>query len=320
MNTKLNTTADENSGLHPRNKHRARYNFSELTSVCQDLKPFVSINKFKSETIDFTNAEAVKMLNQALLQYYYGITNWDIPKNYLCPPIPGRADYIHNIADILGSSNGSIIPKGKAIRVLDIGVGANCIYPLIGHKEYGWHFIGSDNDSFSVKVATQIVNANALSQAVEIRHQTHSLSIFNGVIKPTEIVDITMCNPPFHSSAEEAQSGSAKKWKNLGYKKTAKPILNFGGQTTELWCKGGEVGFITKMIEESIQFKENCLWFTSLVSKSENLNSIYFALKKAGAITVKTINMSQGNKVSRIVAWTFLNDMQHIQWSLKRWK
>ena len=74
------------------------------------------------------------------------------------------------------------------------------------------------------------------------------------------------------------------------------------------------------MIEESIQFKENSLWFTSLVSKSENLNSIYFALKKAGAITVKTINMTQGNKVSRIVAWTFLNDTQHIQWSLKRWK
>ena len=320
MNIKANTTADENSGLHTRNKHRSRYDFNELTRVCPDLKPFVSINKFKSETIDFTNAEAVKMLNQALLQLFYGITNWDIPKNYLCPPIPGRADYIHNIADILSSSNGGVIPKGKSIHVLDIGVGANCIYPLIGHKEYGWHFIGSDSDSFSVKVATQIVSANSLSQAVEIRHQVHLLSIFNGILKPTEIVDITMCNPPFHSSAEEAQSGSAKKWKNLGYKKTVKPVLNFGGQTTELWCKGGEVGFISKMIEESIQFKENSLWFTSLVSKSENLNSIYFALKKADAITVKTINMTQGNKVSRIVAWTFLNDTQHIQWSLKRWK
>ena len=74
------------------------------------------------------------------------------------------------------------------------------------------------------------------------------------------------------------------------------------------------------MIEESVAIKSQCLWFTSLVSKSENLPAIYSALKKVDAISVKTIQMSQGNKISRLVAWTFLSETQHIQWSLNRWK
>jgi 23S rRNA (adenine1618-N6)-methyltransferase len=315
-----NNLSEEKSGLHPRNKHRSRYDFETLIDVCPELKSYVSINKFNIETIDFTNPLAIKSLNQALLKQFYNIQHWDIPQNYLCPPIPGRVDYIHYIADVLSSSNGGIIPKGKAVNVLDIGVGANCIYPLLGHQEYGWQFIGSEIDPISFKVAKQIVESNSLSNYIEIRHQINASFIFKGIIKPTELIDITVCNPPFHSSAAEANAGSQKKWKNLGHKKTEKPVLNFGGQTSELWCKGGEVAFITKMIEESANIKEQCLWFTSLVSKSENLPAIYSALKKVGAISIKTINMSQGNKISRLVAWTFLSETQHIQWSLKRWK
>lgn len=320
MKNSSNILAEEKSGLHPRNKHRSRYDFNVLIDVCPELKQYVSINKFNIETIDFTNSLAIKSLNQALLKQFYNIQHWDIPQNYLCPPIPGRVDYIHYIADVLSSSNGGIIPKGKAVNVFDIGVGANCIYPLLGHQEYGWQFIGSEIDLKALKVAKQIVESNSLSNYIDIRHQINASFIFNGIIKPTELIDITLCNPPFHSSAAEANAGSQKKWKNLGHKKTEKPVLNFGGQTSELWCKGGEVAFISKMIEESANIKEQCLWFTSLVSKSENLPAIYSVLKKVGTISIKTINMSQGNKISRLVAWTFLSETQHIRWSLKRWK
>ena len=320
MKKSSNILAEEKSGLHPRNKHRSRYDFNVLIDVCPELKQYVSINKFNIETIDFTNSLAIKSLNQALLKQFYNIQHWDIPQNYLCPPIPGRVDYIHYIADVLSSSNGGIIPKGKAVNVFDIGVGANCIYPLLGNQEYGWQFIGSEIDLKALKVAKQIVESNSLSNYIDIRHQINASFIFNGIIKPTELIDITLCNPPFHSSAAEANAGSQKKWKNLGHKKTEKPVLNFGGQTSELWCKGGEVTFISKMIEESANIKQQCLWFTSLVSKSENLPAIYSVLKKVGAISIKTINMSQGNKISRLVAWTFLSETQHIQWSLKRWK
>ena len=320
MNTISNNSSKEKSELHLRNKHRSRYDFEQLINSCPDLKSFVSINKFNIQTIDFTNSLAVKTLNQALLKQFYNIEYWDIPKNYLCPPIPGRVDYIHYIADLLGSSNGGVIPKGKSVNVLDIGTGANCIYPLLGHQEYGWHFVGSDSDTLAVKVANQIVSSNSLSNTIECRHQTNSSFIFKGIVKPQEIFDITICNPPFHSSPEEAQAGSERKWNNLGYKKTTKPTLNFGGQLSELWCKGGEVAFISKMVEESSQMKDQSLWFTALVSKSTSLPAIYYALKKAEAVSIKTINMTQGNKISRMIAWTFLSDVQHIQWSLKRWK
>ncbi|MES2515771.1 MAG: 23S rRNA (adenine(1618)-N(6))-methyltransferase RlmF [Bacteroidota bacterium] len=320
MKKKPNSLPVQKGGLHTRNKHQDRYNFEELTSACPDLAQFVSVNQFKTETIDFTNADAVKTLNRALLKQFYGIDQWDIPKNYLCPPIPGRADYIHNLADVLSASNGNLIPKGKSVTVFDIGTGANCIYPLLGHKEYGWSFIASETDALAMKVAKQIVESNDLSQVIDCRFQSNSSFIFKGILKPNELIDITVCNPPFHASAAEAQSGSQKKWKNLGYKKTEKPVLNFGGQTNELWCKGGEVAFISKMVDESAGLKEQCLWFTSLVSKSENLPAIYGALKRVGAVTVKTITMSQGNKISRMVCWSFLTETQQIQWSLKRWK
>jgi 23S rRNA (adenine1618-N6)-methyltransferase len=313
-------TSKEKSTLHPRNKHQDRYNFEQLIAACPDLKPFVSINKFNIETIDFTNPKAVKTLNRALLKHFYKIDHWDIPENYLCPPIPGRADYIHNIADILASSNGGIIPRGKTIRVLDIGVGANCIYPLIGHQEYGWYFIGTDIDTLAIKVARQIISSNVLTETIECRHQANPSLIFKNILKTDETVDITMCNPPFHSSAANAESGTERKWKNLKHKQSSKPVLNFGGQNAELWCKGGEVAFITKMIEESAAFSKNSLWFSSLVSKSESLTKIYAALKKAEAVSIKTITMSQGNKTSRLVAWSFMTETQHIQWSLNRWK
>ncbi|MGZ5191974.1 MAG: RlmF-related methyltransferase, partial [Flavisolibacter sp.] len=99
MNQNKTNSSKEKSTLHPRNKHQDRYHFEELIADCPDLKPFVAINKFNIETIDFTNPKAVKTLNRALLKHFYKIDHWDIPENYLCPPIPGRADYIHNIAD-----------------------------------------------------------------------------------------------------------------------------------------------------------------------------------------------------------------------------
>jgi 23S rRNA A1618 N6-methylase RlmF len=50
--------------------------------------------------------------------------------HYLCPPFLEETDYIHYIADLLASSNNGIIPK-HAVQGLDIGVGANCIYPIM---------------------------------------------------------------------------------------------------------------------------------------------------------------------------------------------
>lgn len=286
--------------LHPRNRHRAPYDFKQLIKSCPDLTKFVAKNSYGNESIDFTNPLAVKTLNEALLKLFYNIT-WDIPEHFLCPPIPGRADYIHYIADLLADTNRGIIPKGKKISVIDIGVGANCIYPLIGHREYGWSFVGTDIDPLAISIAEGIVAQNNLAEFIEIRLQKSSANIFKGVLHNDATYDVSMCNPPFHATRAEAQAGTQRKWKNL---KVQTKALNFGGQSNELWCPGGEVAFIKHMIEESAHV--NCKWFTTLVSKASSLVPIYRALEKARPQEIRTVDMGQGQKKSRFVAWTFI--------------
>lgn len=285
--------------LHPRNRHRAPYDFKQLIKSCPSLSKFVARNNYGNESIDFTDPIAVKTLNKAILKFFYKIT-WDIPEHFLCPPIPGRADYIHYIADLLADHNKGVIPEGKKISVIDIGVGANCIYPLIGHREYGWSFVGTDIDPSAISIAKGIVSQNNLAEVIEIRLQKSPINIFKGVLDDDGQYDVSMCNPPFHASRAEAQAGTQRKWKNL---KVHTKALNFGGQSNELWCPGGEVAFIKHMIEESTQV--NCKWFTTLVSKASSLTPIYRALEKTRPKEIRTVEMGQGQKKSRFVAWTF---------------
>lgn len=306
------------SELHQRNKHRERYNFNALIKSSPELDTFVAPNKYGDLSVDFFNPDAVKALNKALLIHHYGIEFWDIPKSYLCPPIPGRADYIHNIADLI-KGNKKDIPKGNHIKGLDIGVGASCIYPIIGNHEYGWSFIGSDTDETAILSAKAIEQANLqLKSNVEIRRQESGNAFFKGILKSDEKIDFSMCNPPFHSSLEEAQKASLKKLKNLKGKKPDKALLNFGGQHNELWTKGGEVRFIKDMIYESKNFGKQCLWFTCLISKETSLKPTYKILQKVNVTEVKTIKMGQGQKVSRFIAWSFLSKDEQKDWDITR--
>jgi 23S rRNA (adenine1618-N6)-methyltransferase len=311
----------EKENMHPRNAHRQGYDFKQLTKAVPELADFVRMSKYGSETVDFANPEAVKTLNKALLKSIYNVDGWDIPEGYLCPPIPGRADYVHYVADLLRETNGNgNIPKGNKIHVLDIGVGANCVYPLIGHAVYRWHFTGTDIDPVAMRSAKNIIAANkGLESGIDFRLQAGNDNIFTGMIKPGELFDLTICNPPFHASFRDAQDATATKWKKLGVMK--KPtLLNFGGQKNELWCKGGEVGFIRRMVDESALFAKQCLWFTTLVSKKDSLPTVYNALKWNKAVEVKTISMSHGQKTSRFVAWTYLSPEEQLDWKTKRFK
>ncbi len=310
----------EKVGLHPRNKHRERYDFKQLIESCPELAQFVTLNIYNDESINFADPEAVKALNKALLTCYYDVDNWDIPQGYLCPPIPGRADHIHYIADLLSGSNYGKIPTGEKIKCLDIGVGANCVYPIIGIKEYGWSFIGAEIDSVAIESANKIINTNpSLIGKIEIRLQHQPNDIYFGIIQKDELFDVSICNPPFHASLAEAQSGTLRKLNNLNAEKVTKPVLNFGGQNNELWCKGGEEKFVHDMIRQSRLFSDSCFWFSTLISKQSHLKSIYEALTDAEAVEVRTIPMGHGNKSSRIVAWTFFSKEQQKEWVNTRW-
>lgn len=319
---KKHSNETQKSVLHTRNLHRGRYDFSQLVQSCPELAQYVAINKFGDESIDFSNPVAVKTLNRALLQQVYNINEWDIPPLYLCPPIPGRADYLHHLADLLAAENNAVIPHGEQIRVLDIGTGANCIYPLLGHRIYGWKFIGADIDAAAIANAKRIVEANHLNNVINLRLQPSPEHIFVGIIQPEDVFDLTLCNPPFHASLADATAGTQRKWKNLGVtaRNNKASLLNFGGHNAELFCKGGEADFMSRMVSESVKFADRCLWFSSLISKAENLPGVYRMLKQAGVKQYKTIEMAQGQKKSRFVAWSFLDERARHTWCKTRWK
>jgi 23S rRNA (adenine1618-N6)-methyltransferase len=292
--------------MHPKNKHQGRYDLEMLSLSNPALKAFVKPNAYNDLSIDFANPQAVKALNKALLAYDYQIAEWDIPDQFLCPPIPGRADYIHYLADLIDAD------KSKKMTGLDIGVGANAIYPLIGHREYGWDFIGADINANAIKNAQAIVDANGLNNRIQFRLQSNEHQIFKGIIQADDAFDFSMCNPPFHASLEDAQAGTHRKMnglaKNAGKQptKTINAKLNFGGQSAELVCEGGELGFIERMIKESALYKNQCRWYTTLVSKASNLPKIERSLKAIEAKKIKIVEMSQGQKQSRFVAWSYI--------------
>jgi hypothetical protein len=119
-NTTPAVTPSSPALLHPRNRHQGRYDFPRLIEASPELAEFVILNPYGKQSIDFANPEAVRVFNRALLRQLYGLQHWDIPPGYLCPPIPGRADYVHGLADLLASDNSGEIPRGAAIRALDI--------------------------------------------------------------------------------------------------------------------------------------------------------------------------------------------------------
>lgn len=302
--------------MHKLNIHQGSYDLEALSKAVPELGDYVIVNEHGNESLDFFDPEAVKLLNKSLLIHHYDLEYWDIPEGYLCPPIPGRADYIHHLTDLLPESR---LPKGPKFRVLDIGTGANCVYPLVGHKSYGWSFVGSEVDETAFLNAREIISKNSsLKGLVEIRRQINRNVFFQGIIGSGEVFDLSMCNPPFYGSAKEAKAANRKKFRSLNPKSTRSKNLNFGGKANELWAVGGEETFIHNMIHESRNFSTTCYWFTCLVSKEDILQSVYKAFRKAKVVEYKTIEMSQGNKKSRFVAWTFLDAKQRKIWEEAR--
>ncbi len=307
---------EKEKGLHPRNKHIENYNFKELISDHPSLSSYVKENKYGDLGVDFSDANAVLCLNQALLSHHYKIEKWTIPKGHLCPAIPGRVDYIHHIADLLGESHNGVPPVGTKVKGLDVGTGTSCIYPLLGNSIYGWKFVGTDISTDAINHVKGLLSSHpTFKKNIKTRYQDSPANIFVNMIKPDEKFDFSMCNPPFYSSLEEANSASDRKSKNLNKNKVKKghslsksnndKTSNFGGLKAELWCPGGEKAFILKMIKESNEVKEQCRWFTTLVSKKDHLEDFYKALEVLKPSEVRTIEMQHGQKNSRILAWHF---------------
>jgi len=280
--------------VHPKNPFAKDYDFDTLIQQYTILKNFVFVNDYGNKSIKFSDQQAVKALNGALLKVHYGLDYWDIPEDNLCPPIPGRLDYLLHIADLVAKPE---------LRLLDIGTGANLIYPILGTCHFNWKCTASEVDIDSLKNAQEIIDKNSVLNKTDLRPQKFKNSILENIIRPDDAFDVVVCNPPFYKNRFDAQQRNQRKVQNL--KLQDDDSLNFGGRSNELWYKGGEEAFVKKMAAESIQFKDQVKWFTSLISRKENLKNIKRAINKTLASDIRVIDMEQGNKKSRFIGWSF---------------
>ena len=305
MPTPMPAAPSPPDGLHPRNPHCARYDFARLVAALPALAAHVRPHPVEGDTIDIADPAAVLALNRALLLAHHDLVRWDLPPGALCPPVPGRADYLCHVADLLPPG----APAGD-VAVLEIGTGAGCIYPLLGARLLGWSFVATDIAPESLRWAADLLAANALVDRIELRLQPEPLAVFENVVRSGERFALSICNPPFHASAAEAEAGTRRKLRNLGAvagrrDARGRPVLNFGGRAHELWCPGGELGFVGRMIDQSALRPSLCGWFTCLIAKSAHLPVLAEALRRVSAAEVRVLPMRHGEKYSRILAWRF---------------
>jgi 23S rRNA (adenine1618-N6)-methyltransferase len=247
-------------------------------------------------TLDWKSNDALKELCRVLLLNDFGIKYWDTPDGYLVPTITSRSNYIHWIHDILEAEEAEKAEKAEEVNAqtvhgLDIGTGANCIYPILGSSIYNWKFKASDINEKAVDVAKTIVKKNKLDNDITIVLQDNPDDIFYNVIQVGEKYDFTMCNPPYFSDDEVKHNNP-------------NTICEFNEK--EVYCKGGEYGFITRMIDESVSYRNDVKWFTTLVGRKINLEILYDMLKENNLVdrVIKT-TFYQGKMIRWGLAWTF---------------
>ncbi len=275
--------------MHPNNIFNSGYDFLALSEEYHELKPLLFKNEYDKWTIDFSIKKNARLFNEILMKKFVGIDYWKIPEANLSPTIPGRLDYLYHLKDLLGNG-----PK----KIFDIGTGASMVYPLLGNKLFDWKFVGAEISTKSIDNAKEILEKNEIPESeIEIRQQKVKRKFFDKIVLPEEQFDASMCNPPFFESEEQAQSWNWKKWKS----DQAKSV----GTLSELVVKGGEKQFITNMIQESKEFKNQIKIFTSLVSKK---STEAFIEKECSNVEVKYLDfiaMKTGRKESRIAVWHF---------------
>ncbi|KAK2078875.1 hypothetical protein QBZ16_002565 [Prototheca wickerhamii] len=304
--------------------------FAALAGQYPALQPFVLQRRPGARpTIDFGDPRACAALTTALLAHDFGI-RWSLPEGHLIPPLTGRSNYIHWLQDLLDLSS----PKGQPIRGLDIGTGANLIYPLLGARLCGWAFVGSDVSRGALAAAAKLREANLeLADRIELRHVpmqpeqlrffdgeggsdavggTHQTDCRDGALVPSADNDIQGVGTGILSGAiRNGDPLFAFSMCNPPFFESMEeaglnPATGFGGTELEMVYPGGEAAFVLAMARDSTTVNRRVHWFTTMVGKKATLKSLRAALHTLGVRALRTTEFSQGRTSRWAVAWSWL--------------
>ncbi|KAF8823648.1 hypothetical protein HHX47_DHR9000451 [Lentinula edodes] len=187
----------------------------------------------------------------------------------------------------------------SSVLGIDIGTGASAIYPLLACSlEKSWEFVVSEIDPSSFVTARQNISTNKLGDRIQIV-QSHATS---PILLPLHLdkerrFDFTMCNPPFYSSLQEVlQSAEAKQYR---------PNAVCTGAEIEMITSGGESAFVGKMVIESLDIRERCKWYTSMLGKLSSVTEVVDILKSHSIDNYIITEFVQGQTRRWAVGWSF---------------
>ena len=236
--------------------------FLLLIKEFPELKKYIlKQDKDKKEEIafDWSNNDLSLLMTKSILNYYFNIKYYHIPKGYLIPPIPSRLNYLNLIKSLLTSKyNGNII---NDIIGIDIGTGANIIYPILGNSLFKWKFICTEINDEAYNNAKIILQKNNLEQNITLIKQKNKNNIFLGILNQENKYSFSICNPPYYDYETEIKLDDKKRDNEFNF--------------DEVYYKQGEFGFFKRYFEESICYKKNVFLFTILIGKKSNAENIY---------------------------------------------
>lgn len=285
-----------NKYMHPRNIYKIPPDFKQLALDFPEFRQYVIQDLNGKVNFDFKNNKALRALSSTLLKKDFNL-DVEIPLNKLIPTVPLRLNYILWLEDLL-----TLCKNSDQITGIDIGTGASCIYPLVGAKKNGWFLLATEVDVESVSCAKQNVERNNLTSLIEIMTVNESVTL-KEVVK-TANYDFCMCNPPFFGSTQELHpSFKARK------PDRPKPKNSFCASINEVVVKGGEIDFITKLINESVTLREQVKIYSTMIGHKSSLPLLKFTLRQANVSSFKETEFCQGNTTRWGLAWTFCPDI-----------
>ncbi|KAL8711855.1 MAG: hypothetical protein Q9220_003799 [cf. Caloplaca sp. 1 TL-2023] len=216
--------------------------------------------------------------------------------------VPNRFNYILWVQDLLDTTSETYnegYDQEREVVGLDIGTGASCIYPLLGcAQRKTWKFIATDIDTESLDHASLNILLNNLKSRVlpHLSKPTDPLIPLDHL--GIERIDFTMTNPPFYPSLSSLLASATLK--------SRPPHSACTGTETEMVTSGGEVAFVTRIIDESEVLGERCQWYTTMLGKLSSVGEVVEELQKRGVGNWSVKEFVQGEKTRRWgVGWSW---------------
>ncbi|KAI8197658.1 hypothetical protein KHU50_009386 [Colletotrichum sp. SAR 10_65] len=233
--------------------------------------------QLSGNTLDFNDPHAVIALNSALLREHFDL-EVDLPADRLCPPIAQRHNYILWLKSLLDSTS----------------------YEQPDHRRVVGLDIGTDIDEKSISYAKQNVKLNNLQNYISVVRRSPEEKLVNPEGLGVDHLDFVMTNPPFYTSEEEV--------KECEQAKATEQENHFTIAPNEQFTEGGEVAFVGRILEESLELREQVQWYTSMFGKKASLDAILEKLQEHKIDNFAVTEFIQGPnpKTKRwAVAWSF---------------